>query len=701
MYRIQTLSLIISLFYFNSCTSQSMDDHKYTNHLIKESSPYLLQHAHNPVDWYPWGEEALKKAKDENKLMIISVGYAACHWCHVMERESFEDSTVAAVMNEKFISVKVDREERPDIDQVYMDAVQLMTGAGGWPMNVVTLPDGRPIWGGTYFPKEQWMNALTQLGDLWVKDPNQAEGYATRLTDGVRSMDEIIKVSDPSPFVQEDLTGMFDNWRNRFDRKEGGPNRSPKFPMPNNYLFLMRAAHFTGDKDIASVVDLTLEKMAFGGIYDQLGGGFARYSTDKYWKVPHFEKMMYDNGQLVSLYAEAHQQEAKPMYQRVVSETLEWVEREMTSPEGGFYSSLDADSEGEEGKFYVWTAEEIEEALDQDADWFKDYYQVTRSGNWEEHKNVLMMHTVAEKYAAAKGMELAEFFKKLDLAKAKLMKLRDRRVRPGLDDKILTSWNAIMLKGYLDAYRVFGEGTYKNIAIRNADFLLSKLRNGKGLYRNYKDGKASINAFLDDYALLIEALLALYDNTLDPKWLDTAKELADYTLEHFFNAETGMFFYTSNQDEALIARKYETSDNVIPASNSIMANNLFALAHLFDNPRYAEVSTQMLANMRENLPKYPAGYSNWGNLLLKHLYPFHEVVIAGPQAKAFSWEFNDHYLPNILRVAADKEKANQLPLLEYRFDGNATKVYVCENKVCKLPSGSVSEAVAQIKDWKK
>ena len=671
--------------------------HKYTNALVHETSPYLLQHAHNPVNWHPWGKEALAKAVAENKLILVSIGYAACHWCHVMEHESFEDSTVAALMNDNFICIKVDREERPDVDQIYMDAVQLMTGSGGWPLNCITLPDGRPVWGGTYFPQQQWMSVLNQMADLWKQKPDEAIGYAERLTTAVKQMDAIVPIAGKQAFVWSELEEMLEPWRGTFDNKEGGRNRAPKFPIPNNWLFLMRVDHFKNDEKIGPAVDLTLKKMAWGGIYDHVGGGFARYSTDKYWKVPHFEKMTYDNGQLVSLYAEAYQRKADPLYKRVVYETLAYTEREMTSPEGGFYSSLDADSEGEEGKFYVWKQHEIDAILGADAEWFSDYYQLKEHGNWEEENNILIMGMSPADFSAKHGMTEAVLLEKLEVAKKKLFVERAKRIRPGLDDKILTSWNAIMLKGYVDAYRVFRDKSFLKVALRNANFIEDKLRDGERLNRNYKEGRATINAFLDDYALLADAYIDLYQATLDPKWLLRSKGLADYALAHFYDDEQKLFFYTSDEDPALIARKKELMDNVIPGSNSVMANVLFDLGHYFDDANYHDVSFYMLQNIKKDMPRYGSGYSNWGILMLKHLEPYFEVVIAGNKAADFAQELDQYYIPNKLLVAAEKEMKGQIPLLEYRFVDGATQVYVCQNKVCKLPVSQVKAAVEQMK----
>ncbi len=684
-----------------ACTAPTATDtnhmeHAHTNALVHETSPYLLQHAHNPVNWYPWNDSALAKAQAENKLIVVSVGYAACHWCHVMEHESFEDSTVAEVMNEHYVSIKVDREERPDIDQIYMTAVQLMTQRGGWPMNVVCLPDGRPIWGGTYFPKENWIDALLQLKDLWANKPGDAFRYAESLTDGIKRAEEIISVKNPQPFAAEDLEAVLEPWRASLDLRLGGRGQAPKFPIPNNWEFLTRVAQYGDEPHVQEAVDITLKKMAWGGIYDQLGGGFARYSVDPYWKVPHFEKMTYDNGQLVSLYADAYRRDPQPLYKEVVYQTLEFNDREMTSPEGGFYSSLDADSEGEEGKFYVWTKAEIYALLGEDAAWFGDYYGVTERGNWEHRNNVLIIDQTKEAYAESLGWSVEEFDEKLQSAKAKLFEARAERIRPGLDDKILTSWNALMLKGYVDAYIAFDEPAFLETALRNAHFIEDKLRNGDQLFRNYKEGRATINAFLDDYALLADAYLHLYRATADPHWLNQARGLIDYTFLHFYSGESQMFYYTSDLDPKLIARKMEVMDNVIPASNSVLANTLFELGHLFGEKRYLRTAEQMLQNVRADMPKYGSGYSNWGLLLLKYLHPYREVVVAGPHSHAFLRELTQHDVPNALFVAASEAQAGQLPLLEDRFVEGETRIYVCENNVCQLPVTTVEAALKQL-----
>lgn len=576
-------------------------EHKYTNQLIHESSPYLLQHAHNPAYWYPWGNEALKKAKDENKLIIVSIGYAACHWCHVMEHESFENEEVANFMNDHFVAIKVDREERPDIDQVYMNAIQLMSGRGGWPLNCIALPDGRPIYGGTYFPKAQWMKLLAGVSNFALRYPEKAEEKANSLMQGIKSTETIELSSEKPVFSIRDLNHLYDSWKDNFDLVNGGNKGAPKFPMPAGYQFLLFYHYLTGNEEALKAITKTLNKMADGGIYDQIGGGFSRYSTDDLWKVPHFKKMLYDNAQLVSLYSSAYQLTKNFTYKNIVSETLDFIQRELTSAEGGFYSSLDADSEGVEGKFYAWTKAELSDILGDHAELVIDYFNVTEKGNWENSRNILFKNTNDKEIAKKYNIAEEESAKRVSEAKKLLLKERANRVRPGLDDKILTSWNALMIKGCVDAYRVFDVKIYLDIALRNAEFINSKLKSSDNrLDRNYKKGRASINAFLDDYAFTISAFTALYQATFDERWLMDAYKLAIYTISHFYNNDTGMFYYTSDIDTPLVARKMEISDNVIPSSNSEMAKNLFMLGHYFYNKDYIEKSKRMLRNVKQN-----------------------------------------------------------------------------------------------------
>ena len=701
--RLSFAFLILTCFGFISCQSlqtsnmsTETESHSYTNHLIHESSPYLLQHAHNPVNWYPWGDEALSKAKEENKLMLISIGYSSCHWCHVMEHESFEDTAVAAIMNKSFVCIKVDREERPDIDQVYMTAVQLMTGRGGWPLNCFTLPDGRPIYGGTYFPKSQWQNVLQSLANLYKTDPKKAEEYAEQLTQGIH-LSEIVSLNpEKADFSVDTLSQTVNNWKSHFDSKEGGPNYAPKFPMPNNYSFLLRYGSLIKDDRVLNHVYLTLHKMAFGGIYDQVGGGFARYSTDSLWKVPHFEKMLYDNAQLVSLYSEAYQATKDPLYRQVVFETLDWVKREMTNTEGAFYSALDADSEGIEGRYYVWTKEELEKILGADFDLFSDYYNVNDIGFWEDKQYILLRKKTDEEIANQHHLALQSLQQKIGSLKQKLLKIREGRVHPGLDDKSLTSWNAMMIRGYTDAYRAFNKQEYLNAALKNANFILVKqYRDDGGLYHSYKNDKSSINGFLEDYGFVIDAFISLYQATFDEEWLRRANKLGEYTFIHFYDERSGMFYFTSDLDSSLIVRKMELQDNVIPSSNSVMANNFFMLGNYFDNNKYLEASKQMLNNVKNDIPNWGGSYSNWSLLMMDYVFPFYEIAVVGEDAGRKRRDLDDYFIPNKLFVGSKGEST--LPLLEYKYVEGKTMIYVCENKMCRLPVTEVKEAVKQVR----
>ncbi len=695
-----SLVLLVILF---SCKGQNPEasKHQYTNALIKETSPYLLQHAHNPVNWNAWNEKTLAKAKTKNKLMLISVGYAACHWCHVMEHESFEDSLVAQVMNKNFINVKVDREERPDVDQVYMNAVQLMTGSGGWPLNVIALPDGRPVWGGTYFPKDQWTNILEQLSKKYNETPQELIAFAEKLEQGIKQLDIVEINSDAPVFETSFIASAVKQWSKQFDNTHGGMNRAPKFMMPNNYHFLLRYAYQNNDKKVMDFVNLTLTKMAYGGVYDHVGGGFSRYSTDAKWHVPHFEKMLYDNGQLVSLYADAYLLTKNQLYKTVITETLDYIEKEMTHTNGSFYSSLDADSktpEGalEEGAYYVWTKKDLKLLLEHDYDLFSEYYNVNTYGSWEHGNYVLIRKDDDEKTLKKYNISRQQLTQKKQHWKLLLNKARDERAKPRLDDKTLTSWNALMLKGYVDAYKALNNDTYLKAANKNANFIIEhQLRKDGGLNHNYKNGKSSINGYLEDYAATIDAFIALYEVSLDTKWLNTAHNLANYTFAHFFDDNSQLFFFTSNEDSALVTRSIEYRDNVIPGSNSILAKSLFKLSHYFDDTRYAKTAMAMLNNVKPEMTQYPSGYSNWFDLMLNYTNPYYEVAIVGTDAKQKISELNKIYIPNKL-IAGSSIENNNLPLLKNRFNPDETLVYVCVNKACKLPVSNINDAIKLI-----
>ncbi len=664
------------------------------NKLHSETSPYLRQHQFNPVEWYPWGEEALQKAKIENKLIIVSIGYSACHWCHVMERESFEDESIAVLMNENFVSIKVDREERPDIDQIYMVAVQLMTGQGGWPLNCVCLPDGRPIYGGTYFPPEHWKQFLQQLIVMWDESPQLVNEYAERLTAGIQQSEQLPFAPIPDAYSKEDITRIVDPWKDRFDTQEGGHRKAPKFPLPNNWLFLLRYGVLMNDPAVVDHVHFTLRKIASGGIYDHLAGGFARYSVDARWHIPHFEKMLYDNAQLVSLYAEAWQHRPIAQYKRVVNETLQWVQHEMTSPEGGFYCALDADSEGVEGKFYTFQQQEIEEVLGEDAELFIRYFGITDEGNWaEEHTNVLKIDIDADKMAQEAGFSAQEWEVFLAGAKRKLLDYRGKRIRPGLDDKLLTAWNAMMLKGFVDAYRVFDAPEYLDVALANAAFIKTWLyADDGGLWRQPPANGTAIAGFLDDYAFTVEAYIALYEATFDEAWLQEAKRLVAYVLANFYDEGASVFYYTSAHAEPLIARKTETMDNVISSSTSTIARQLRWLGLAFDEPRYTAIAEQQLANVVPHIASYGSAYANWATQLLDEVSGSLEVVLTGPEWQTLRRELDRHYVPNKMILGGTK---GSLPLLAGRIS-DVTRAYVCRNKTCSLPVEQADELLQLI-----
>lgn len=703
-YYLTFASAALLLFYScNSSKKETLETHAYTNQLIHETSPYLLQHAHNPVNWRAWNDETLKLAVDENKLMIISIGYAACHWCHVMEDESFEDSLVASAMNKNFISVKVDREERPDVDQIYINAVQLMTGSAGWPLNIITLPDGRPVWGGTYFKKDSWIKALERIQEIYQEDPQKLIDYADRLEEGLKSMDLFTLNTNEIDYTNFNTSEIIEKWSTSFDSISGGYKRAPKFMMPNNYHFLLRYAFQNNDKGLMEYVDLTLRKIAFGGVYDHIGGGFSRYSVDTKWHVPHFEKMLYDNAQLVSLYSDAYLVTQDPLYRDVVMETLDFIALELTSPEGAFYSSIDADSQtvsGElkEGAYYTYSKEELQEILKDEFDLFKEYYNINEYGKWENDLYVLIRNEKDPDFRRRANLSQELLQEKKQKWKELLTDYRNKRPKPRIDDKTLTSWNGLMLKGYIDAYRVFQKADYLNIAINNAKFIASNLLMENGaLFHNHKDGKSTINGYLEDYASVIDAYIALYEVTMDEQWIDKARMMTDYTFAHFFDEEKHMFYFTSDEDTKLVTRSIEYRDNVIPASNSIMAKNLFKLSHYFDAPKYNATSHQMLKNVQLELEEYPSGFSNWLDLLLNYQSKYFEVVIVGEDAPKLAKELNLHYIPN--KLLAGSKQNSESYLLKGRYIKGKTYIYVCENNTCKLPVTNSKSAIDIIQNY--
>ncbi|MEE4177433.1 MAG: thioredoxin domain-containing protein [Bacteroides sp.] len=671
-------------------------DPRKPNHLKGQTSPYLIQHMYNPVDWHPWGEEALDLARRENKPLLVSIGYSACHWCHVMEKESFEDREVARLMNHYFVCIKVDREERPDIDHLYMNAVQMITGQGGWPLNCFALPDGKPFWGGTYFQKEQWKNILIRVAELFMNQYQEVEEQAKQITQGIADS-SFIKVNEGrATFGRDEAREMFENLMGYMDRYKGGTQGAPKFPLPNNYEFLLHYHYQSANAEALDQVLLSLRKMAMGGIYDQLGGGFARYATDTDWKVPHFEKMLYDNAQLISLYSNAFKVNPDPLFRQVVYESIDFVKQELTSPTGLFFSALDADSEGEEGRFYVWTEAEIDRILGQDADLLKQYYHLGGKGLWEDGRNILIRDESDEVFAAKHSLDKQELDEKINQAKARLLEARSLRNRPGLDDKILVSWNAMMIKGLADAYAAFGEQAFLDWAINASETILEiAKREDGGLYRNLKGERPSIPAFLEDYAWLTNALIRLYEVSAEERFLSEALRLAEYAITSFHADGTSLLTFSQMEGDKLAVPYFEFHDNVIPSSNSVMARNLFYLAHYFEKPDLGQRSSEMLRDMQRLLNKYSSSYSNWGILLLHHVYPFHTMVIAGPEAGKQLTPALSGYLPNLIVAASEKEKS-ALPVFKNRHNPSKTMFYVCMLGACKLPVGTFEEALSQL-----
>jgi uncharacterized protein YyaL (SSP411 family) len=692
--------LLVALFLLNGCAQKKEEmSHKYTNALINETSPYLLQHAHNPVNWKAWSPETLEQAREENKLLLISIGYAACHWCHVMEHECFEDEEVAKMMNENFINIKIDREERPDVDQIYMDAIQMMTGNGGWPLNIVALPDGRPFWGATYLPKENWVKSLNQLTELYKTDPNKIISHASDLEKGIQAINLVENSDEVDNYSMEQLNSAVENWSTYFDTFLGGYKQAPKFMMPNNIDFLLHYATSQNDKKVLEYVNTTLTRMAYGGVFDHVGGGFSRYSVDTKWHVPHFEKMLYDNGQLVSLYSKAYAVTKNELYKKVAEESISFVLEELSDENGGFYSSLDADSldengELEEGAYYVWTKEQLQALLKADFEIFKDYYSINSYGEWEENY-VLIRDKPDEEIASKHGVSLEKLEATIQKSLTTLKKERAKREKPRLDDKILTSWNGLMLKGLVDAYRYLEDDSYLDLALKNASFIEKEMRKTDGgLFRNHKKGKSNINGFLEDYATVIEAYIALYEVTFDIKWLKEAQELTDYSISHFQDTESKLFYFTSDEDNSLIRRTLETNDNVISASNSIMGKNLLKLHKVYMNKGYGAIARQMLKNVQSNFGESAQGFSNWLHLVLYEKLNFHEIAIVGDNYKIIGKELSKNYLPNSILVGSPKE--GEIDLLKNRYNEGETLIYVCIEGTCKLPVQTAKEVLKQL-----
>jgi len=691
---IHSFLLFFALIFVSCKNENNQKAHEYTNALIEETSPYLLQHAHNPVNWRPWSEEAFEDAKRENKLVIVSVGYSSCHWCHVMEEETFEDVEIARLMNENFISIKVDREERPDIDQVYMTAVQLMTGNSGWPLNTITLPNGKPIYGGTYHTKSEWSKVLSDTYKLYTEDPDKADEYASMVAKGIQQVNLIAPPSGNEALNTGQLINSVAQWKPRWDLEWGGDRQRQKFVLPGNLIFLMDFAALAKDNDALDHVKTTLDKVAMGGIYDHLGGGFFRYSTDSFWKVPHFEKMLYDNAQMIGLYSRAYTVFGVQVYKDAVYETMEFLKRQMRNPNGGYYAAMDAGRKGEEGKYYLWTADELRQSLGDDYLLFSQYFN-TLTG--QEYEDKYVLHTLVQDSIFAKEnlLDPEELLNKKKLWKSKLLELRDQRKLPGLDDKIITSWNALLITGLVEAYKAFGDQEF----LKEAEWIFSSLLNNnyrdEKLIHTYKAGSRQKEGFIEDYAYLMKASLDLYGASLDATYLNWAKKLNSIASQNYKEEKSGL--YLNNSNDALIAKTIKTNDGDLPSPNSIMARNLLRLGHLEYNKVYLEESQFMLSTILPLFKVNPDSYAGWGSLFLNESYPYYEIAVVGNDAPELVKELQQHYLPNTLIVGSTVE--SEQPLFKNRFVEKDTYIYVCRNNSCKLPVTSTEEAIKQLENF--
>ena len=661
--------------------------------LSNSNSLYLSQHADNPVNWFMWGDEAFSTAKAENKLIILSIGYSACHWCHVMEHESFEDTAVAKVMNDHFVSIKLDREERPDIDMVYMEAVQAMGLGGGWPLNVFLTPDKKPFYGGTYFPKARWVELLERVSSIYESDPQGIAESASKLTEGLQESSYEAMLGDANePIKFASLEGAYQSLKSNFDAEWGGLTKTPKFILPSTWLFLIRYHAFVEDEQIKDHVLHTLDRIHRGGIYDHLRGGFARYSVDNKWQVPHFEKMLYDNGQLLSLYAGAIKMEDREDFRTVLTETMAWLEQEMLDSNGGFYSGIDADSEGEEGKFYVWDSESIQTIAGQHAPLISRYFDISPEGNWEG-KNVLWVPIEEDTVLRQMDVGKQEFRIILSEFKKKAMEVRDKRIKPGLDTKQISGWNGLVLTGLLDAYQATGDENALALAERNYKFLTQNLIDEDRLYHL---NKSRLEGYADDYACVIQGLIKYYETTFKSEALSLAHRLTDIFIDNFLDNEDGLFYYSSHRAEKLLTRKKELFDNVIPSSNSIAAANLIKIGtHLYDST-YLDIAKNMINRSGDLISNQPGYMSNWAlasSLLVRKLP---EIAIVGEEAIGFAKKFNAMNIP--MKVISASITESDLPLLKNKSaQGGKTTIYVCYDRVCKLPVHTPSEALLQIR----
>jgi uncharacterized protein YyaL (SSP411 family) len=695
--RIFQILFLLVLVVLTSCSETSKETHTFSNALIHESSPYLLQHAHNPVNWQPWSEKILAKAKKENKLILFSIGYASCHWCHVMEKETFEDEKVAAFMNTHFINVKVDREEHPDIDKTYIKAVQLMTGNAGWPLNCITLPNGEPVWGGTYFTKENWMNSLEQIIKIHQENPEKTVEFAQAQAKRMSALQEF---TDNDIEVSENLIeDIYESWHQQVDSEAGGLQEEEKFPRPSNYKFLLSFAKFHKDNFATSFTHKTLRSIARRGLFDHLEGGFARYTIDQYWHVPHFEKMLYDNAQLISLFSYAYQTKKSETYKNAVYQTLDFIQKRLARKDHLYYASLNADSVNEEGKleegaYYVWKKEQLKQLLKDDYELFSDCFRIDQTTVTDHDKYVLVRNGTDAYLTEKHKYTVSELHQKMASWKAILLEERNKRIAPETDTKVITSWNALLLKAYADAYKVFGDESLKTKAIKTATAIKEKL-----ILDDYKVLRSlentSIDGYLEDYAYVIDAFLSVYQITFNEQWLRDAKSLTEYTIAHFYDAEKALFAFTETTASGLSFQEFDVEDGVMPSANAVMSHNLFQLSHYFGEKEFLSKSKKMLKRVLPDAIQYPYLYSHWLELYLKLSKPYYEVVINGKDALAKAKELHQQFLPNIILCGSTSE--SDLPLLENRYYEDKTFIYVCVNRVCQLPTESVAKAISLLK----
>ena len=683
-----------------------MRGEKHTNKLINETSPYLLQHAHNPVDWYPWGPEALERSRTEDKPILLSIGYSACHWCHVMEHESFENEAIAQLMNDNFVCIKVDREERPDLDSIYMNAVQMMTGHGGWPMTMFLTPELKPFYGGTYYPPEDrrgmagFPRVLTAITDSYRNRKSEIHASADAITAELKKTDRFVASNEM--LTTEVLNTAFAALSGSFDNTHGGFGGAPKFPPSMTLMFLLRHHKRTNSTQALNMVETTLQKMAGGGMYDQLGGAFARYSVDARWLVPHFEKMLYDNALLTRVYLYAYQQTKNPLYRRVAEETLEYVIRDMIDRSGGFYSSEDADSEGEEGKFYVWNRAEVLSILGKDVgEVFCEFFDITEAGNFEHGNSILNAPRSLEQFASEKGTTVDALGGIINAGKRRLFNARERRVRPGRDDKTLAAWNGLMLTAFAEAANIFGRDDYREVAVRNAGFITTQLMKDGRLLRTYRAGQAKLNGYLEDYAFVIEGLLAVYEATFDLKFFTLARELTDAMIARFWDEQDGGFYFTSSDHEKLITRTKDYFDNATPSGNSVAVMALLKLGLLTQHQEYSRRAVAILRSLRPAISRYPSAFGYMLCGMDFYLSEPKEIAIVGRidshDVRSFVEEIYSRYLPNKVVAACepgDKAAAEAIKLLMERpaIDSKAT-AYVCRNYTCLAPA-TTAEALA-------